>query len=218
MSKNKEDYSTVTYSGTSLATGGTYVTEWMPIEVPHIYQTLDYAHPTLDSYKQLELAYKAKKSVHFSSAKGDWRTPKSVLEWLKPFGNIELDPSASSHVEEQFAALNYTIETNGLDKSWETGLVYCNPPYGRKIGLWTDKAVAEAGLGAEIIMLLPARPDTAWWQRMVKSANAVCFVKGRIKFEGAPHCAPFPSALVYFGARSTLFVDSMAARGWCIQS
>ncbi len=208
MTKNTNDWAWPLYTHTTTATIGSYIAE----ATTNTFKT-DHWAPT---YGKSGFSPPAK-SVHFSSAKETWCTPKYVLEWLKPFGDIDLDPCASIIVEKNFALLNYTIEADGLKQSWAgPGLVYVNPPYGRKIKLWTDKAIEEAKLGAEIVLLLPARPDTAWWQRMVKTANAVCFVKGRIKFEGATNGAPFPSAMVYFGARSTLFVDSMASHGWCV--
>jgi hypothetical protein len=80
-----------------------------------------------------------------------------------------------------------------------------NPPYGREIGKWIAKAAASAHSGdATVVSLLPARTDTAWWHEHVqpilaaKVPGQVVFIRGRLRFEGAPSSAPFPSCVVAF--------------------
>ena len=52
----------------------------------------------------------------------------------------------------------YTKEQDGLAYNWNNERVFCNPPYGRAIGLWVQK-LAEGD--AELcVALLPARTDT----------------------------------------------------------
>ncbi len=146
-----------------------------------------------------------------SSNKDDWNTPGEVLEAVARLGPIDLDPCSnlSSIVD---AETNYMLPgQDGLKLPWllhngpgmepPRGLVYCNPPYGRVIGTWIDKCRDEAGTGAEIVALVPARTDTRWFVRARKSAQAVAFWRGRLTFLGAPAAAPFPSALFYWGNR-----------------
>jgi len=139
-----------------------------------------------------------------SSAKDDWLTPKWVVERVHRFGGIALDPCPA-------VGFNWVdSETclganNGLKESWETpGLVFVNPPYGRDIRKWTKRALAFRQLCGDIVLLVPARTDTKWFQELAAEAPAICFIKGRLKFikpdtleETDP--APFPSALVWFG-------------------
>lgn len=96
-----------------------------------------------------------------------------------------------------------------------SGLIYVNCPYGRTIGRWTAKCRNEAEEGAEIIALLPARTDTRWWRDCTppRSARAVAFLRGRLRFVGAPAGAPFPSCLVYWGPRKYRFADAFADAG-----
>ena len=48
-----------------------------------------------------------------------------------------------------------------------------------------------------MVMLCAARTDTLYWHEIImKTAAEVRFIKGRIKFGGAPHPAPFPSAII----------------------
>ena len=63
------------------------------------------------------------------------------------------------------------------------------------------KAVNEIEMerAERVICLLPARTDTAWWHDTVIAGGAeVRFVRGRLRFVGAEHPAPFPSAVVIF--------------------
>lgn len=149
-----------------------------------------------------------------SSEKGDWNTPQVIVDRVRTFNErpIGLDPcsNASSIVG---ADVEWTLERDGdsLPKPWTGhGLVYVNPPYGRGIDAWVRKCRETSWLGGEVIALVPARPDTAWWHDHCAPprAEAVCFWRGRLTFVGAPAPAPFPSALVYWGPRKWRFRDT----------
>lgn len=73
-----------------------------------------------------------------------------------------------------------------------------NPPYGRNIGKWVEKAYKSSLDGATVVCLLPVRTDTAWWHDYCMR-GVVMFLRGRLKFSGAKNNAPFPSAIVVFG-------------------
>lgn len=153
----------------------------------------------------------------FKSEKQTWRTPESLLSIIKDFAAIELDPCTASD-NPTGAARFYTKKDDGLTQSWACdGLVYVNSPYGRELASWVQKATVEnITHGAEILMLLPARPDTRYWHDYVfATANAICFMKGRLRFVGADHSAPFPSALVYWGPNTIDFHDHFSQLGYC---
>ena len=77
--------------------------------------------------------------------------------------------------------------------------MYCNPPYGRELPKWVEKAYRESLDGATVVMLIPARPDTKYWHDIIfPHAAAICYLKGRIRFGGGDSSAPFPSAVVVF--------------------
>ena len=85
-------------------------------------------------------------------------------------------------------------EGDGLAQSWASERVWCNPPYGGEQRRWIEKASKRE---AEVaVLLLPARPDTAAWHDWILPSAEVRFVRGRIRFVGAPASAPFPSAVV----------------------
>lgn len=147
------------------------------------------------------------------SERTDWNTPIEVVNIIRQFarnGEIWLDPCSN---RESVVGAKVELEADGLASTWKgPGLTYVNPPYGRQIGQWTKKAFDEAQSGAEVLMLLPARTDTAWFYDCW-AANALCFWLGRIKFQGARHSAPFPSVFVYFGPRVIAFDLVFSNRG-----
>jgi hypothetical protein len=51
---------------------------------------------------------------------------------------------------------------------------------------------------SELITLTPARTDTAWFGH-VWSAEALCFVRGRINFKGSTSTNTAPSVFGYWG-------------------
>lgn len=88
-----------------------------------------------------------------------------------------------------------------------------NPPYGNVIGDWVKKAIQEylEGDADEIIILVPARTDTAWFQSLV--AYPWCAVKGRLKFSDNKNSAPFPSAIFYLGENVKSFFENFEQFG-----
>jgi phage N-6-adenine-methyltransferase len=136
------------------------------------------------------------RSVHFSSATGEWETPQALFNELdRIFGGFTLDPCATA--ENAKCATFYTKAEDGLCQVW-TGKVFMNPPYGRAIGQWVRKAWQESQNGTLVVCLLPARVDTRWWHEYAKKGH-VYFLQGRLKFGPSLNSAPFPSAIVTFG-------------------
>ena len=72
-----------------------------------------------------------------------------------------------------------------------------NPPYGRDIEKWLQKAFQESQRGVTVVCLVPARTDTEWWHKYALQGE-IRFLRGRLKFQGADATAPFPSAVVIF--------------------
>jgi hypothetical protein len=74
---------------------------------------------------------------------------------------------------------------------------------------WVDKLRAEwrRGKVRELIALLPARTDTAWFNALTVDTDdvVICLLSGRLTFIGNEDPAPFPSMAVYFGPQHDLF-------------
>jgi len=139
-------------------------------------------------------------AIHYSSATPEHYTPREIIDAvIACLGEIDLDPCSNSHNDPNVpASEHYTADDDGLAQEWY-GRIYMNPPYGREIGVWVEKLVSEhkAGRTIEAIALVPARPDTQWWQQL--RDFPACFVTGRLKFGGLEDSAPFPSAVFYLG-------------------
>jgi phage N-6-adenine-methyltransferase len=133
--------------------------------------------------------------VLYSSRSEKWGTPQDLFDTLHREFRFNLDAAASTKTTklERF----YTKGDNGLVKSWDDS-TFLNPPYGRGIGLWMDKAARE-GRHITVVALVPARTDTDWFHCSVWGVAAeLCFIKGRLRFEGGNHCATFPSVVVVY--------------------
>ena len=133
--------------------------------------------------------------VMFSSKTDLWATPQDFFDKLDAEFHFNLDVCALP--ENAKCAAFYTPEMDGLSQPWY-GNCWCNPPYGRQVGRWVAKAAQSAAEGATVVMLLPARTDTAWFHDYIYGRAEVRFVRGRLKFGGSANSAPFPSMVVIF--------------------
>jgi hypothetical protein len=177
-----------------------------------------------------ELRHSLKSFV--SSARSDWRSQDDVMQYVRAMtktGRIGLDPCADKNPAHHLAHINYSglrgNKRDGLTLPWHGfGLTYANPPYGRSLHHWIQKAVDTLPLlkaKDEIILLLPSRTDTikVFHGLLIPHCNALCFVKGRLVFDSPdnPKCM-FPSLVVYFGRRVKRFQETFAPLGWTIAS
>lgn len=139
----------------------------------------------------------------FSSEKQDWCTPQQFFNELDAEFHFVLN-AAATHQSSKCKRC-FTPEDDGLIQSWDVGAVYCNPPYGKEIGLWVKKAYEEAQKGVTIVMLIPARTDTKYFHEYIYHKAEIRFVKGRLKFtdeNGTPKgTAPFPSMVVIYNRK-----------------
>lgn len=134
----------------------------------------------------------------FSSKSDDWATPQAFFDKLNAIYDFTVDVCASAGNAKCFTF--FTREQDGLQQEW-TGVAFMNPPYGKTIRAWIEKASRAALEGkATVVCLLPVRTDTLWFQELIynKPNVTVEFVKGRLRFGDAKDTAPFPSMVVVF--------------------
>lgn len=130
--------------------------------------------------------------VMFSSKRLDHSTPDDLFKQLDDEFHFVLDVCA----DENSAKCMYYPGNFGLTQDW-IGPCWMNPPYGKEISKWLRKAVSQTSRGVITVALLPARTDTKWfWDYCIQ--NEIRLIKGRIKFKGQLHSAPFPSMIVVF--------------------
>ena len=117
-----------------------------------------------------------------TSNKDDWETPQSLFDQLDEEFHFILDAASSD--QNAKCEHHYTAENSGLEHSWEGETVFCDPPYGRNIGDWIRKASQEASKPDTLVVLLvPARTDTRWFQNHILHRAEVRFLPGRLKYE-----------------------------------
>ena len=142
---------------------------------------------------------KKTQGIMFSSKSNEWTTPQDFYNQLDAEFGFTLDPCASQSTAK--CASFYTEDDDGLSKDWEGQTVFMNPPYGRKIGNWIQKAYEEGEKSnTRVVALIPARTDTKYWHNYCMKATEIRFVKGRLKFGqgNTKNSAPFPSAVIVF--------------------
>lgn len=141
----------------------------------------------------------------YASSKVDtWATPRDFYDTTNAEFSFGLDaaalqsstlcpnnwygPDHPEQARQDAFARDWFADSNGQ-------AVWLNPPYGRTIKEWVEKADFEAQKGATVVCLVPARTDTNWWWSHCISYE-VRFIRGRLKFGNQPNSAPFPSALI----------------------
>jgi hypothetical protein len=159
-------------------------------------------------------------SPMMSSRDQTWNTPRWFIDRLeKALGRVGLDP-CSNRWSDVRARVEYSREKrrDGLKLTWQgLGLTYVNPPFGREIERWMARCSLYGANGVELVALVPARTDTAWWHRTHSTCSAAILWRGRFAFRRRASRlrgnAPFPSSLFYWGPRVGAFLDEFRASG-----
>jgi hypothetical protein len=152
-------------------------------------------------------------NVNFERAKNttvEWLTPP---ELVKSLGDFDLDPCTPINPPFIHAKVNYNKNDNGLNKDW-FGRVFLNPPYGKGMEIWLEK-LKKHGNG---IALIFARTETkCFFAHIWDDADAVLFVKGRIKFynlKGEQAGSPgAPSIFIAYGINNAKSLEESKIEG-----
>lgn len=151
-----------------------------------------------------------------STGKDDWATPDDLYTTYNALFGFVLDAAAdrSNHKCARWFGPGGESE-DALSVVWPTaeGNIWLNPPYSKGLqSRFVRKAFEESLRHARnphwlrpnqrppgrIVCLLPARTDTKLFHEVIQPFAEVTFLKGRVKFKGAKHGAPFPSMIVVF--------------------
>ena len=144
--------------------------------------------------------------VMFSANSDEWSTPDDLYQKLNAEFNFTLDPCSTDLNNKHMN--HFTINDNGLEKSWDGEIVFMNPPYSA-IKQWIQKAYNESKYSnATVVALIPSRTDTLYWNEYCMDGD-ICkeirFIKGRLKFGSQKNSAPFPSAIIIFSPPEKLY-------------
>jgi site-specific DNA-methyltransferase (adenine-specific) len=74
----------------------------------------------------------------FTSQTEEWETPEWLFQALDAEFGFTLDP-CSTHQNAK-CKLHFTAAEDGLRQDWLDHVVFMNPPYGREITRWMQKA------------------------------------------------------------------------------
>jgi hypothetical protein len=141
------------------------------------------------------------------------------------YGRIVQFPASSIIANETVrAATFYTKEDDGLTQRWG-GRVWMNPPYGQPLIAQFSEAFAaryEAGEFEQGVVLVNNATETAWFQRLVRIASAVCFPAGRVRFidaDGQANGAPLQGqSVLYCGREVGAFEDQFRQFGHVLRA
>lgn len=130
-----------------------------------------------------------------------WYTPKIVFDKLGLTFDLDVcaPPGGVPWVPADRA---FSVEDDGLAQPW-VGRCWMNPPYGITNGI--DRWLAKMAAHGDGMALVFCRSDAVWFQRALIEADAVCFIRGRVRFiRGAdmtapPGSSPAPSVLLAYG-------------------
>lgn len=153
------------------------------------------------------------RKVMFSSLDGGWRTPQELFDYLDSIYHFDTDvcadpfhPLKPIHQEPPFR--NF-YGNEGLTLPWTrydgNCIAFMNPPYGREISKWLEKAWLQMTLyNIMTVALVPARLDSKWFWNYCfpqQDKGGIFAFKQRIRFINDDHDevpAPFPSVVVVF--------------------
>lgn len=140
---------------------------------------------------------KARNNGRYNGNGREWATPPEIFNPLHAEFDFTLDACATAGNAK--LPRFYTEAQNGLAQSWAGERVFMNPPYGREIYAWTQRARMRE-FGTLVVGLLPASTDLAWWHEDVVGGGAeVRYLRGRVRFlTDGPYRASgfFPSVVV----------------------
>jgi len=126
------------------------------------------------------------------SESSDHPTPDWIYTMLDRIFSFDLDVAASH--ENAKCPTYFTELDNGLAKRW-SGRVWMNPPYGKGLELWVEKAWISVTYGhADVVVgLLPNRTAANWYHDYVFRKAIELPVRGRVRFHGNDNDAMFGS-------------------------
>lgn len=173
--------------------------------------------------KPKDVVQDVQKRPHVTNNSGcnEWYTPERYIDLAREvLGEIDLDPASCAFANETVKArLFYSEDDDGLTKPWH-GRVWMNPPYSADlVSKFADKFVDEYNDGnvTEGIVLVNNATETAWFAGMVSAATAVCFPRGRIRYQSPNRESLAPlqgQAFLYFGENGDKFLRVFSEIGW----
>lgn len=146
----------------------------------------------------------------------EWYTPRYIFDALGL--EFDLDPASPGKniVPWIPSDRHLTVLDDGLVHKWD-GKVWLNPPYGTDTPKWL-KRLCEHRNGMALVF---SRTDTEWFHKYATQADAICFLRGRIRFiKASGESGGTPGA----GSMLLAWGDDCAGAvlgcglGWCVDN
>lgn len=196
-------------------------TQHIPLEaLPHFVKLVNNGRllPNLrQQVAQLEAQPYTALNMLTSSISDEWYTPPEYIALAREvMGGIDLDPASNDLAQQWIQARQYfTFDDDGLAMRW-TGRVWLNPPYGKYIRRWTDKAVSEFqnGFVSQLILLVRPAIASSWYQALT-AAFVKCEPNQRIRFinrDGVPRKSPVHGNTFFYIGREVEQFHSVFSR------
>lgn len=161
-------------------------------------------------------------SVLFSTGKNNWQTPPALFKALHDEFHFTVDGAADdlNHLLPRWFGPGSEEGEDALTVNWTGGRLFVNPPY-TNVKEFVNKGYRQRECALSVF-LIPARTDTRYWHECIwdqtkhdwRDGVKGRFIKGRVKFinpdsallrgtkmNGSNNSAPFPSAIIIFGAK-----------------
>ena len=161
--------------------------------------------------------------VAHSSGNNEWYTPSYILDAARAcLGGFDCDPASSEVANRQVKAKKfYSADECGISATKWGRRVWMNPPYAQPLcDQFCNSLIDRLGRGEveEACVLVNNATETQWFGKLARSASAVVFLSGRVKFldhTGQPKNTPLQGqAVLYFGDRFTSFLECFSTLGW----
>lgn len=138
-----------------------------------------------------------------TQSRQDWATPTMFFSALNDIYRFDLDVCAmqrSTKVPNNWYGLDHPDldRRDCFTRDWHKDAshwAFMNPPYGRELSKFLEKATQEYEAGLRQVWLLTASTSTKWFHKYCKPHD-VQFIEGRLKFDDGKDPAPFASMLV----------------------
>lgn len=135
----------------------------------------------------------------FKSKSEEYETPLHIFKPLQEEFDLKLDVCATK--ENTKCKLFFTKEENALNYEWNQNF-WMNPPFGRNLKKWVQKAYEESQKGVIGVLILPVRCNTNWWHKYIIDTKAeVRFLRGEIKFSNQKNGLWLPFAIIIFNQK-----------------
>lgn len=114
-------------------------------------------------------------SALLSSKKMDYCTPAGLFQHPERRVSFHLGRGGHGEKRKTQELLHPGNRRPNRPVEYRGGRVFCNPPYGRALGAWVRKAYEEAQAGTTVVLLIPARTDTAYFHDYIYGKAEIRF-------------------------------------------